>query len=252
MLLIKKIISLIKKIAKNYLRKLGYSISSSSSGFIDTKITINNAKKAGLSVNDYIELTVDNPLKKGRRDRVILKLQQAGILTSINRVCEIGPGTGRYLEKIIELGKPNFYEIYETHSGWENYLKSVYQGLNGCSVIINSADGVSLRNTQNASCDLVHAHAVFVYIPLINVLKYLKECIRVCKKNGFVVFDYFPAEDFDTNIANKWLNSPHAWPVLIPKKLINDMFMTNNFIKINEFTEVYGEHFCNYLIWKKE
>jgi len=32
----------------------------------------------------------------------------------IERVCEIGPGTGRYLDKVLKLAKPTYCEIYET------------------------------------------------------------------------------------------------------------------------------------------
>jgi hypothetical protein len=75
--------------------------------YIPLKETIEAASKAGMSVGDYIDFRHNVP---GSTQNTIDKLKDLGVFqTEINRVCEIGPGSGRYLEKILAICKPDYY-----------------------------------------------------------------------------------------------------------------------------------------------
>lgn len=66
--------------------------------FIPFKKTLKAAAKAGLSVGDYIDVTYNLP---GVTLDTIERITEMRVLRNkIERVCEIGPGSGRYLEKI--------------------------------------------------------------------------------------------------------------------------------------------------------
>jgi SAM-dependent MidA family methyltransferase len=45
-------------------------------------------------------------------------LDLAQLPEPVRRVCEIGPGSGRYAERVIAAVNPNVYEIYETATDW--------------------------------------------------------------------------------------------------------------------------------------
>ena len=205
----------LNQLARQYLRPLlnrhGYDITRIGLGFLEVGRTVAAAKKRGLSICEYLENNESDSRKRGRRDRIIAELQTTGVFQQIRHVCEIGAGTGRYLEKIMELARPTIYEVYETNREWAKFLQAEYNGRYGCALTCHSADGSSLGSTASGSCDLVHTHAVFVYLPLLQSLSYLKECVRVCRPGGYIIFDFFPAETFSLPIVNAWLDSPHRF-----------------------------------------
>ncbi|HZV45669.1 MAG TPA: hypothetical protein VFF90_14395, partial [Saprospiraceae bacterium] len=79
--------------------------------YIPWKQTLIDAEKSGLSLSDYIDNNFNVP---GTTQLTIDKMKELGVFEGrLQRVCEIGPGSGRYLEKVIDLCHPVFYEIYE-------------------------------------------------------------------------------------------------------------------------------------------
>src|SRR5574339_170138 len=80
--------------------------------YINLRKTLLDAGAAGLSLGDYIDITFNVP---GATQATIENMAGLGIFQqTVERVCEIGPGSGRYLEKIISICHPQYYEIYET------------------------------------------------------------------------------------------------------------------------------------------
>jgi SAM-dependent methyltransferase len=246
------LLSGLKKIISRLLNRYGYTITKTGLDFIDAKSFIAAARKKGLSVPEYWESLRDDPRKVGRRDLIIGKLQAAGILDGVSTVCEIGTGTGQYLEKVIGLAQPEIYEVYETDRGWVQFLKSEYGGLNGLKLICHPADGNNLRYTHSDSVDLVHAHGVFVYLPLLQTMEYLKECVRVCREGGHIVFDCFLGRTFfSLSVVEDWLAGPHRFPVVIPEKLLDEFARINNLRALQSFSVTYGSGSVDYLIWQK-
>lgn len=234
---------------KTWLRRRGYVLNRTGLDFIDAKTTIAAAREAGLSICDYRESIDPDKRKHGRRDAIICEMSQAGLLTTLRSVCEIGAGTGQFLEKVLTIGKPATYEVYETDLSWASYLRASYSQT-GVDLIVHSADGYSLRNTKSASCDLVHAHAVFVYLPLLIALDYLKECARVCRPGGHIMFDCFTEESMDLSSAQTWLAGGDRFPVIIPKALLEQFAQTAHLELLRTFQMPYGPGAVDYFIWR--
>lgn len=240
-----------KKPVLRFLHRHGYTIKKTGGGYIDAFQTVAAAKRRGLSVCEYLESNEADPRKHGRRNRIVAMIQTAGIFQHVHQVCEIGAGTGQYLEKIIELAHPAVYEVYETNQGWLNFLKTKYNGLNGCVLLCHPADGHTLSYTANNTCDIVHAHGVFVYLPLLQSMSYLKECVRVCRHGGYIVFDYYPSEAFTLPVVNAWLASPHRFPVVIPRSLLEQFAQDNCLRVVKDFPIIHGASQVEYIIWHK-
>ena len=110
---------------------------------------------------------------------------------------EIGPGSGRYLEKTVEACAPSHYEVYETAGPWASYVVSKY------NVVLQPTDGRTLRPTPDGSTDLVHAHKVFPSIPFVATCSYWTEMARVARSGAHVVFDIKTEASLDSDIFEK-------------------------------------------------
>ena len=85
--------------------------------FIPIEVTLAGAKRAGLSVGDYIDTVMNNI--PGATQFTIDEMKRLGVFgRPVGTVVEIGPGSGRYLEKTIAACSPGRYEIYETSEPW--------------------------------------------------------------------------------------------------------------------------------------
>jgi hypothetical protein len=179
--------------------------------------------------------------------RVVQQMSEAGCLAPCERVLEIGPGTGRYLELVLGKISPEQYEIYETANDWATWLESAY----GPCVVRHSADGRTLRHTPSHSCGLVHAHGVFVYLSLLHAFEYFAEIIRVCRRQGSIVFDFFPAEGFDEAMIQRWLQHDDRYPVLLPAVHVQSFFTNRGCHLIHEFDRPYGHGRSHYFVFRK-
>lgn len=184
--------------------------------FLPLKRTLRNAKEAGLSLCDYIDAKHQVP---GATEATINQLKGLDVLSSRTRnVCEIGPGSGRYLEKVLASCAPAKYDIYETAREWSDWLARTY------SVRACEADGQSLRQTEDASMDLVHAHKVFVYIPSVVTFRYLNEMIRVSQTGGYIVFDIVSQSCMDDLTITKWNAGQSNYITMMPKEVVIGFF----------------------------
>ena len=151
------------------MRMAGYELTSSKTkeGYIDAAETIRAASLQGQTVCEYVESLWD---QHGWTDRVIEEMQKAGSLTPCDRVCEIGPGTGCCLERVLQRVSPRQYDIYETGDDWATWLAETYTP----PAVRQPADGHTLQQTLDRSCGLIHAHGVFVYLPFLHAFEYLQ------------------------------------------------------------------------------
>lgn len=178
--------------------------------------TLRAAKEAGLSVGDYIDQKFHLP---GATQGTIDQLVKLGILRSgIRTVCEIGPGSGRYLEKVKRLCQPHSYEIYETDQEWADWLVQTYD------LIARNADGTTLRETPDGSVDLIHAHKVFVYLPFVVTCGYLHEMIRVTRTGGRIVFDIVSEQCMPEATLEKWIADGIYYPCMMPRDFVVALF----------------------------
>ncbi|GAA1604927.1 MULTISPECIES: methyltransferase domain-containing protein [Kribbella] len=181
--------------------------------FLPAKQTIAAAKRAGLSVGDYLDQYSAEPQVTAAAVQALLQMSALG--NEVDRVCEIGPGSGRYAEKVIEALRPSAYEIYETASDWLPYLRKLP------NLVERPADGHTLSATATSSVDLVQAHKLFVYIPFVTTVGYLEEMARVVRPGGIVAFDIVTESCLDEQATKTWVAgnaviymvTPRSWTV---------------------------------------
>jgi len=164
--------------------------------FIPARKTIAAAERAGLSVGDYLDATFAEP--GATRRTVEAMLQLSGLREPSTRVCEIGTGSGRYLEAVVAALHPKTYEVYEPAEDWAHHLQRMP------SVVMRHSDGRTLRDTATASVDLVHAQKVFVYLDFATLVGYFEEMVRVVRVGGAVAFDVVTEECLDDATVAEW------------------------------------------------
>ncbi len=220
-------------------------------GYIDAEETIKGAKSQGITVNEYVERMWSSAgftdANKGHADTVIRELSEAGALQLSSEVCEIGPGTGRYLERVLSQVKPSRYHIYETDKQWAKYLERQYAP----TVINHPANGTDLSYTATNSCGVVCAFGLFVYLTVLHSFNYFEEIIRVCEPDGHIFFDCLTAESWDLPVLQKWIDCKQTYPVVLPEKLIADFFAERGCKQIHTFIAPHGCNISKYMVFKR-
>jgi hypothetical protein len=200
--------------------------------YIPFEETIAAAEKEGLSAGDYIETKHNRGANTTRQ--TIDQLRNMGVLhEGVRRICEIGPGSGRYLEKTIDICHPDRYEIYESALDWRRYLSRKYK------VVAHEADGLSLAQTPSSSIDLVHAHKVFIGLPFLAAYGYFLEMVRVLAPEGKIVFDLVTEGCMREEIVKRWLAARggyQAYPNLFPRQYVIDFFASKKLALEGAFT----------------
>jgi len=187
--------------------------------------TVAGAKSQGLSVGDYIDKTYG---RAGATQETVERLQALGAVHGgVKRVCEIGPGSGRYLERVKRACRPDHYEIYETAVQWRDHLVREY------SVVAQPTDGSSLSATPDRSMDLVHAQKVFAGLPFMVAQRYFREMARVVAPGGKIAFDTPTERCMDEAVVERWLASKaiyDTYPSVIPRQCVLDLFASRGFV----------------------
>ena len=220
-----------------------YNNISNDPGYISAKETVKNAQMEGLSVCDYVEKIWN---QVGETKKVIDSMENLGVFENANpTVCEIGAGTGRYMEKILEKCNPKRYESYETAQDWADWLEKNY------NIKSLETNGHVLKSTKDKSIDIIHSHGVFVYLPFFDSLRYFKEIDRVTITNSYIIFDCITEDCLDNKSLNKWLNSDCNFPRILPEKYVFDFFPSNKYKLIGNFFTPYGQSKSKYFIFKR-
>lgn len=240
-----------RRVFFRFLHGRGFRIEKTGGAYHDPDKLVQAAEHAGMSLCEYLESQETDTRKHGRRDRIIAQMDRLHLFDSCSAVVEIGAGTGMYMEKVVEKARPERYEVYETHPGWCSYLTKSYKDAS-CQVVVHASDGETLQGTKDASCRLVHAHAVFVYIPVLKIFSYLREAVRVLAPGGYLVFDCLLDSGFGPGEVQKWLDSRWRFPVLVPEKLLFDFLEQEGVSLVHRFQEIYGESSVDYLLLRKK
>ncbi|WP_329126099.1 class I SAM-dependent methyltransferase [Streptomyces sp. NBC_01465] len=167
--------------------------------FLSARRTLTAARRADLSIEDYIDRRSAVPGATVETVNALFRL--ADSREKMQRICEIGAGSGRYAARVIVSEHPDTYEIYETAGDWLPRLRSLP------NVVLQPADGHTLSATPTGSVDLVHAHKVFVYLPLVVTIGYLDEMARVVRPGGIVAFDVVNEDCLDDEMTRNWVSS---------------------------------------------
>jgi SAM-dependent methyltransferase len=196
----------------------GYSSDPAISPFLPTRWTIRQAERAGKSVGDFLDSYSAEP---GATAETIEAMLDIGGLTPtvVDRVCEIGPGSGRYTTRILSALQPSSYEVYETAQDWVRYLRGAVPALT-----CHPADGHTLAFTPSASVDLVHSHKLLGYIPFVTALGYIDEMARVVRPGGTAAFDMITDDCLDDSTTKVWLTEPHRMTIysVAPRAWLTD------------------------------
>jgi hypothetical protein len=215
--------------------------------FIPFEGTIEAARVAGMSVGDYVD-TVLNGVP-GSSQSTIDKIASLGVFAEPMRtVVEIGPGTGRYLEKTLKIARPSRYEIYETATPWASYLVKEYQ------VALQPTDGYSLSNTADNSADMVHAHKVFSGTPFMVTCCYWHEMARVIRPGGWAAFDVLTERCLTTDAIRIWAQSGirnDAYPAAMPREVATRFFTGKGFTLAGSFIVPMPPGTTELLVFKK-
>lgn len=241
--------ALAKRILSRVLARRGLTIArlsptdkSPAGGYIQARETVAAAQRAGLSVCDYLEKLWDT---QGNTDRIIVRMASYGAFATEGlSIVEIGAGTGRYMEKVLDLCRPSMYESYETARDWADWLQAKYP------IVSRQADGVTLRQSASGSVDLVHAHGVFVYLPFLVSYGYWQEVWRVCRVGSLVVFDVISEACMGEVTVLKWLTSRHTYPCFLSKAYVVSVFSNHGFTLADSFESPYGAGISEYLVFR--
>ncbi|MEV8319324.1 methyltransferase domain-containing protein [Streptomyces sp. NPDC059900] len=189
--------------------------------FIPFEAVMRAARAAGLSVGDYIDEVMNGT--PGATQSTIDELRTVGVFEAKpDSVLEIGPGSGRYLEKTVKECAPGRYEVYETAAPWANYLVETY------GVIAQPTAGSSLAPTPDGSIDLVLAHKVFNTLTFLSTCRYFFEMARVTRPGGRIVFDVMTESCLDPATVGAWASQGgdghDSYPAALPRRTCVDLF----------------------------
>ena len=168
--------------------------------------------------------------KTGRAAEIMRRMRACGALSSrVRRVCEIGPGSGLYVEETLAAAPAASYEIYEIAPVRARFLASAYP------VTMQPTDGESLRATPDRAIDLLQAHGVFVTLDFLTSCSYFREIVRVMAPGGHVVLDIMSEECLDDGALESWLRTRLRYPSFLSKDYVVRFFTTRGYSVIDEF-----------------
>jgi len=193
--------------------------------FIPFRDTLQAAKAAGLTVGDYIDGVMNGI--PGATQATIAQVAAFGAISDRTRhIVEIGPGSGRYLEKVLELRTPERYQIYETANDWADHFASTY-GVTRCPT-----DGCTLAATETDSVDLIQAYKVLSATTLLTTVRYWLERARVTRVGGYAVFDLVTEECLKPETVERRALSnleTGTYPATIPRRVAAVFFAGKGF-----------------------
>jgi SAM-dependent methyltransferase len=240
---------------KKLLARTGFDIvrSINNRGGVDDYIpfepTMRGARASGLSVADYIDEVMNGA--PGATQSTIDELRNLGVFArNPTTVLEIGPGSGRYLEKTLQECSPRRYEIYETAAPWARYLVDKF------GVIAQPTAGTSLAPTADGSVDLVQAHKVFNTVTFLCSARYFYEMARVARPGGRIVFDVITETCLDPATMRAWVTNGgeghDSYPAAMPRQTCVDLFKTLGCNLEASFLAPMGAGSTEILVFQKE
>ncbi|MEV5611168.1 methyltransferase domain-containing protein [Streptomyces sp. NPDC052225] len=212
---------------KRLLARTGYDIVRSTDNrggvddFLPFEATMRAARAAGMPVGDYLDEVMNGT--PGATRSTIDELRGLGVFDAEPAtVLEIGPGSGRYLERTLQECSPERYEIYETATPWADHLVRTY------GAVARPTAECSLAPTPDDSVDLVQAHKVFNTLTFLGSVRYFFEMARVTRPGGRIVFDVMTETCLDPDTVRTWATKGGAghdsYPAAMPRGTCVDLF----------------------------
>lgn len=222
-------VSALRSGVRGVLRRTGYDLVRSTNvrggvdDFLPFEPTVRAARAAGMSIGDYLDDVMNGT--PGATASTIERLTELGVFAGApHTLLEIGPGSGRYLEKTLEVCTPSRYEIYETAEPWRDFLVETYP------VVALPTEGSSLAPTPDGSVDVVLAHKVFNTVTFLISIRYFLEMARVVRPGGRIVFDALTETALDPATLRDWAakggEGHGTYPTPLPRQACVDLFAT--------------------------
>jgi hypothetical protein len=208
--------------------------------------TLDEARDRDMTVGDYIDWKHNTP---GVTQKTVDKMASLGVFEPPpERICEIGPGSGHLLEKVLQYAPGARCEVYETAEEWRDWLVATY------GVVGHSADGRTLRDTPSGSVDLVQAHKVFPGLPTLACCTYMEEMARALSPGGHAVFDLFTEECLDREALRTWIDEDVAYqcyPSLMPRQFAIDLMTGRGLDLVGAFPVAMRPGWSECLVFRK-
>lgn len=141
------------------------------------------ATRAGMDVNDYEEQRLGWRLPRPTLDELVFPY-----LTPDARVCEIGPGTGRWSRHLADALPAGELHLLDPSPWMVRFLRTYFAPRT--NVLADLNDGQSLPFDRAAWLDLIFSANTFVELKLGVITLYVRDFARVLKPGGYVVLDY--------------------------------------------------------------
>jgi SAM-dependent methyltransferase len=247
--------SRLKSAVRGVVRRTGFDVVRSRDNrggvddFIPFEPTVRAAQSAGMSIGDYIDAVMNGT--PGATASTIARLDELGVFADDPvTILEIGPGSGRYLEKTLQVCSPRRYEIYETAVPWRDYLVETYQ------VVAQPTEGSSLAPTPDGSVDLVMAHKVFNTVTFLLSSRYFLDMARVTRPGGRIVFDAMTETCLDPDTVRAWATKGggghDSYPAAMPRATVVDLFATLGCTLQSSFLAPMGFASTEVLVFRKD
>lgn len=151
------------------------------------------AERAAMDVNDYEEQCLGWRLPLPTLEELVFPL-----LTNESRVCEIGPGTGRWSRHIATRVPNGELHLVDPSPWMVRFLTRYFRDKPNVQAHLN--DGQSLPfDSRSGWLDLVFSANTFVELKLGVIWLYARDCARALKARGYMVVDYI-----DPTTAEGW------------------------------------------------
>lgn len=215
--------------------------------YLPLEATLKAAADAGLSVGDYIDTVMNKT--PGATQATIDAMSRLGVFEQKGgTIVEIGPGSGRYLERVMRAAAPSRYEIYETAKPWAAHLVRTY------GVVWQPTNGYTLDSTPAASVDLVHAHKVFNSINFMPACSLWQEMVRVTRPGGHCVFDIMTERCLSAEMISRWVASgirAGSYPAAMPRGPVVEFFEAARLTLIESFIGPLGPGTTEVFVFRK-
>ena len=142
-----------------------------------------DAQAARMDVNDYEEQRLG-----WRPPLPTLEATIFPFLREDSKVCEIGPGTGRYTRHILQRIPRGEMHLVDLSPWMVRFLTDYFGGDTRVRAVAN--DGLSLPFDVDAWLDVIFVAATLVSTKLGVVYLYAREFARTLKPGGILAFDY--------------------------------------------------------------
>ncbi len=171
--------------ASRILRPLGYELrdrvlSERPEGFAGY---LEAARLAGMDVNDYEEKCLAWRLPRPTLDEIVYPY-----LYPEAKVCEIGPGTGRWSRHILEQIPAGELHLVDPSPWMVRFLSGYFTRAANVTAHLN--DGQSLPFDREHWLDMIFSANTFVELKLGSIYLYVREFARCLKPGGYAVVDY--------------------------------------------------------------